>query len=250
MKQFSDYDLPREAAKIIQQHLIEQGYLELNSPPRGMPGKKSDEAFQEWIYGEVSADDRRPQTSFTATVLNVASEFVGMREIKPNKEWDDTGTPGPDPEKSADLRAMMRPSPWVPGWAYCAAFAEGVYIRALELYGANRNTLNRFKTLMTPHVVTSANNFRAAGLLRDRPEPGAIWLAQKGVSSNGHAGLVVSISHPNMTTIEANTGPGEEAHAEGVTREGDWIDRKTRSIYQNGVFKTLGFIWPGDIIRL
>ena len=97
MKQFSDYDLPREAAKVIQQHLIEQGYLELNSPPQGRPAGKSDAAFRDWIYGEVSADDRKSPTSLTSAILNTASEFVGMREVKPNREWDDTDTPGPDP---------------------------------------------------------------------------------------------------------------------------------------------------------
>ena len=63
-------------------------------------------------------------------IIRQASRFIGLREVKPNADWDNPNTPGNDRALVDELRSLMRSSPWEPGWAYCAAFAEGMVLAA------------------------------------------------------------------------------------------------------------------------
>lgn len=181
-------------------------------------------------------------------IVREASRFVGLREVKPNAAWDNPTTPGPDAALSQELRELMRPSPWEPGWAYCAAFCEGVVGRALRSLGADDVQLKRWHAVMTPHCVTSARQFTERGLLSSNPCAGAVWLAKHGSASNGHAGIVTGMQLPHISTIEANTSLDSRNAARD--REGDWIT--TRLFHQSGrgSLKTLGFISPAAVLRL
>jgi len=191
---------------------------------------------------KVSADTLATQ------ILREASRFVGLREVRKNSDWDNPKTPERDYALAEELRKLMRPSPWEEGWAYCAAYCEGVVAAALRSLEFPETKIQRWHKVMTPHCVTSAGNFRARKLLTDQPERGAIWLARHGTSSNGHAGIVSAASGKSMSTIEANTSLDPTTPAKD--REGDWITTRVRSIGGTGSLKTMGFVTPASILAL
>lgn len=181
----------------------------------------------------------------TTAIIREASRFIGLREVRPNAEWNNPATPGPDTALVSELRAMMRPSPWQPGWAYCAAFVEGVVVRAL------REQAPKFAALFGPHCMTNVRAFRSRELLFAQPVPGAIWLARHGHTDQGHAGIVTAVRDGmgvSMSTIEANTSldPGTPAQE----REGDWITTRVRMAKGAGSLVTQGFIHPSVILQL
>ena len=182
------------------------------------------------------------------TIVRQAGRFIGLREVKPNADWDNPKTPGRDLALAKELRTMMRPSPWEEGWAYCAAFTEGVVTVALQSLGASASQLQAWANVMTPHCVTSAQNFRERNLLVHSPQPGAVWLACHGTTSNGHAGIVTAIHRSSMATIEANTSVDPTASERD--REGDWITTRLCSVKGRGSLATLGFVNPASILQL
>ena len=182
------------------------------------------------------------------TTLRHASRFLGLREIRPNADWDLPSTPGPDKALAEELRALMRPSPWKEGWAYCAAFCEGMVLAALRELGASSPQIKRWQDTMTPHCVTSARNFRKLGLLSATPTSGAVWLAQHGSTTKGHAGFVTSVRGVSMATIEANTSLDKTTPKKD--REGDWITTRLSPVKGRGKLRTLGFVSPAAILKL
>lgn len=181
-------------------------------------------------------------------IIREAAQFVGLREVKPNAVWDDPATHGPDALLSAKLSDLMRPSPWLPGWAYCAAFCEGVVKSALEKTGHSQAEVKRFTSVMSPHCVTAALGFKAIGLLDDVPCPGAIWLARHRGTSNGHAGIVTAVRGVSLSTIEANTSL--DATNPEKDREGDWITTRLFHARGRGSLETMGFVTPANILKL
>jgi hypothetical protein len=181
-------------------------------------------------------------------IVREASRFVGLREIRSNSDWDNPKTSERDYAIAGELRKLMRPSPWEEGWAYCAAYCEGVVAAALRSLEFPEEKIQRWHKVMTPHCVTSAGNFRARKLLTDKPATGAVWLARHGTSSNGHAGIVSAASGKAMSTIEANTSLDPTTPAK--EREGDWITTRVRSIGGSGSLKTMGFVTPESILAL
>ena len=179
-------------------------------------------------------------------IVREASRFVGLREVRRNSDWDNPRTPERDFALAEELRALMRPSPWEEGWAYCAAYAEGVVVAALQALGFPDRKVKRWQKVMTPHCVTSAGNFRTRGMLGDKPATGAVWLARHGTTSNGHAGIVTASSGRSMSTVEANTSLDPTTPAK--EREGDWITSRVRSVAGTGKLKTMGFVTPETIL--
>ena len=186
--------------------------------------------------------------ALTNAILRQAGRFTGLREVQPNTDWDNPATPGTDRALVDELRALMRPSPWEPGWAYCAAFCEGIVLAALRSLSATPAQIKRWQETMTPHCVTSATNFRKLGLLSDSAEPASIWLARHGSTSKGHAGIVTAVRGVSMATIEGNTAL-DPASAE-KEREGDWITQRLRFLKGTGTLATLGFVTPASILKL
>ena len=186
--------------------------------------------------------------ALATAVMRQASRFIGLREVKPNAEWDNPSTAGPDRALVDELRSLMRSSPWEPGWAYCAAFCEGMVIAALRSLSATPEQIKRWQSAMTPHCVTSAANFGKLGLLSPTATLGAIWLARHGNTSNGHAGIVTALRGVTMSTIEGNTSLDPSTDAK--EREGDWITARIRPLKGSGSLVTLGFITPAAILKL
>jgi hypothetical protein len=187
-----------------------------------------------------------PAEKLAACIIAEAKRFCGLQEVRPNQNWDNPATKGPDTALVAELIAGMRQSPWEPGWAYCAAFAESMAAKGLEQFGATPAQIAKFRSVMSPHCMTSAAAFARLNLLSSVPVSGAIWLAQHGSSDNGHAGICTLPHAPNMDTIEANTG----GNGSGSQREGDWITHKIRPIAGPGDLHTRGFVHPVAILKI
>jgi hypothetical protein len=181
-------------------------------------------------------------------IIREAGRFVGLREVRRNSDWDNPKTPERDTALAAELKRLMRPSPWEEGWSYCASAVEGWVVAALQALDFPDAKIARWRKVMTPHCVTSAGNFRARGLLTERPVRGAIWLARHGSTSNGHAGIVTATSGRSMSTIEANTSLDPTTAAKD--REGDWITTRLRGAGGTGSLKTMGFVSPASILAL
>ena len=186
--------------------------------------------------------------TLATAVMQQAGRFIGLREVKPNTDWDNPSTAAPDRALVDELRSLMRSSPWETGWAYCAAFCEGMVLAALRSLSATPEQIKRWQATMTPHCVTSAANFRKLGLLSPTAAPGAIWLARHGSTSNGHAGIVTAVRGVSMSTIEGNTSLDPSSDAK--EREGDWITARIRPLKGSGSLFTLGFITPDAILKL
>lgn len=196
--------------------------------------------------------DCRPLTAddFGALIIREASRFIGLREVKPNADWDNPATPGPDAALVKELSELMRPTPWEPGWAYCAAFCEAIVSQVLQDVAATHDESQRFLRVMGPGVRASFNAFKERKLTTPTPVPGAIWFARHGTTDQGHAGIVtsVSIASQQMSTIEANTSLDSKDPRKD--REGDWITTKTFSAKGRGDLVTLGFVTPRAICNL
>lgn len=189
--------------------------------------------------------------SFGDQIIRHATMFTGLKEVRQNREWDNPQTPEIDRVLSDLLRREMEKSGWESGAPYCAAFAEAVYRMAWHHCGGADDAPGfvRFKKLMTPHVVTSFKNFKAAGLIHRSPAAGAIWFARKRGTSSGHAGIVISVplwsKPPRMINVEGNTTFAFESAAKD--REGDGIARRERDQFGKGSLETLGWLWCGDV---
>ena len=237
-------------AKLVQLGLIAAGHLRVTGEPKGIPGPATAAAYEDY---RAQADTRHDRSGgdadkFATEILRVASRFVGLKEVKPNAKWDNPSTPGSDAALSDELRALMRPSPWQDGWAYCAAFVEGVVAQALRNLGYSEKQVQNWADVMSPHCVTASRNFESKRILRQSPVRGAIWLARHGSGSSGHCGIVRALNGATMATTEANTSAGADVPAK--EREGDWIADRVRNVGQNGSLTTLGFVHPADILKL
>lgn len=182
-----------------------------------------------------------------AQIIREASRFVGLVETKPNADWDDPKTPGPDRDLVNELRGLMRPSPWKPGWAYCAAYAEGVILLAMRKLGL---PTQRAAEMLQPGVMNTWRAFREAELTTlNNPEPGALWLAQYALKPGlGHAGIVTASNGHMQSTIEANTSL--DSRDPRKDREGDWISTKLSLAKRRGSLNTLGYVNPKALLKL
>jgi hypothetical protein len=190
------------------------------------------------------------EPGLTNMILRESYRFVGLREVQPNARWDNPNTPEVETELCQELRELMRPAPWQEGWAYCAAFCEGMVVSALRRLGASDPQIKRFSSVMNAHVLTSFNGFNALKMIESTPQPGAIWFAQHGKTTRGHAGFVTAplLGAGSMATIEANTSL--DASTPAKEREGDFITVRKRRISYNGALVTRGFLPPANILKL
>lgn len=183
-------------------------------------------------------------------IVREAGRFVGLREVKPNADWDNPKTPGPDTALVKELRDLMRPGPWEPGWAYCAAFCEAMVRATFNRCAVSLREALEVYQLLTPGVLLTFNNFKERRLIFPTPVVGGIWLARHGSTEQGHAGIVtsVSVAAQQMGTIEGNTSLDSKDPAKD--REGDWITTRNFSSKGRGDLKTLGFITPTTLLKL
>jgi len=188
--------------------------------------------------------------AFGNLIMREASRFIGLREVKPNEDWENPSTPGPDTALVKELRDALRPTPWQPGWAYCAAFCEAVVRRVVTRLEMQGDEAAKFLRVMGPGVRVSFNAFNQLRLTSLKPVPGAIWFARHGNTAQGHAGIVtnLSLAGQQMSTIEANTSL--DSRDPRLDREGDWITTRTFATKGRGDLVTLGFVTPASILKL
>ena len=156
-----------------------------------------------------------------ALIVTIAERFVGLTEIRPNAEWDDAATPGPDP-RARELVNVLKFGGWEPGAAYCASFVRGCWLLALAELGAPKEVVQSVRRRLSPSVMQTFERNRDA--VTKIPVIGSMMLLQKGQTPQGHAGIVVAANAWQYWTIDANTS-GTIATAE-KEREGEGIFRK------------------------
>ena len=173
----------------------------------------------------------------TQKVLEIATKFVGLYESKPNAAWSSKTLDNYD-ELSSQLIEMMERTGWQPGWAYCAAFVDGIY---REAFKDDADKLAIIKKCLSPSVMTTFKDSKK--YFTKTPTPGSIFIMQMKSGGTGHCGLVGnSIKSDSFSTIEGNTGPGPAVAAKD--RDGDGIYAKARSLnftHSDGLH-LLGFI--------
>ncbi len=140
-------------------------------------------------------------------------------------------------QKAVDGKAIGEP--------WCMAFVQycikQVDFIADELMGLTAETQRRSQLFSTEHCLTCWHR-SPSDCHVEIPMPGTVMIWQKGTTSAGHCGILVSIDADDpdyVWTIEGNTGPQEV-----VTREGDGVYLKRRSINVTGNMKVMGWLNP------
>jgi hypothetical protein len=177
-----------------------------------------------------------------------STDFVGLVETKSNAVWDNPATPQWEKDKSDWLRSWMRKvSGWTPGAPYCVAFDGAIAAACLEELGISSKP---FLSKWTAHVMTNVNMLKKARLHSVSPSVGAVWLAQFGETSSGHAGIV-AITGARITTVEANTvAQAVPAGNANLQRAGDGIWIRSFPVGGRGKLLTRAFCSPDAILTL
>jgi hypothetical protein len=185
---------------------------------------------------------------FGDAIVKEAWRFVGLKEVRPNADWDNPKTGPREVQLAQELRTLMRPSPWQEGWAYCAAFGEAVVITAAKRLGLETKTLAR---MLQPGVLNTWRAFNGAvvKLTSDKPATGALWLLRHADKpGQGHMGIIDDWNPHNLHTVEANTSLDVSTPAK--ERDGDWITTRVSDWKGRGKLRTLGFITPEAMLTL
>jgi len=163
-------------------------------------------------------------------IVQIASNFVGQREVKGNLGWND-----------AEFQELMTAVGWERGQAWCAYFTELVWKLA---FAQDQSVVKELNLLFSAGAVATWNNFRRSDWLTSTtPSIGSIVIFQRYKDNNphwsGHAAIVEEVSEFIIYTIDGNT------NSEG-SREGDVVGRTNRTLnfsLRNGL-RPLGFIYP------
>jgi hypothetical protein len=182
-------------------------------------------------------------------MISLATDFVGMEEIKSNAVWDDKATARWDKEKSEWLTAwMLKVKGWTFGAPYCVAFDGAIAAASLERLGISSKL---FLSKWTAHVMTNVNMLRGLKLHSLNPTVGAIWLAQFNSTPSGHAGLVITAGSHTMTTVEANTIKQSSTNGSAnAQRNGDGIWIRNFAIKGRGKLATRAFCSTEALLKL
>lgn len=177
------------------------------------------------------------------TIINVAKQYVGLVEVKPNTKWDDLKTPEHD-ERAKKLVEWLKKAGHKDGWAYCQSLCEAIYRESLELHRNPQPATNQILTAITPSVMNTYEAFKKLGKITKTPEKGAIGFMRNGSSWTGHAFIVEMAKWGSVYTIEGNTS------ASGATveadRNGDLIITKKRPLKfgKTSGLHLIGFVNP------
>jgi hypothetical protein len=180
-------------------------------------------------------------------ILEVASRFEGLVELKSNAKWGSKKLKAADPA-AAQMERMLKRSGHQDGWPYCMSFCEMVWHVAYEEIGACQETIRMVCRLLNPSVMQSWANVKEAGLNDRVPKLGAIFFMQKGTSGYGHAGIVEDHAETLLHTIEANTSPQpgttDEDRDGGVGTGGVWRRRRAYRFGKGSGLHLVGFLNP------
>lgn len=164
------------------------------------------------------------------TVVEIAKSYIGEKEIKGNAGFE-----------NEEFEKRMEAVGFRTGFAWCALFAELVYVSAFV------DKKEELTKLFSAGAVKTMNNFkRAKGWkLARTAKPGALACFQtyrKGVPQwTGHIGIVEKVGKDSFTCIEGNT------NANGG-REGIEVARRIRRYNFDGANGLIlrGFIVPDE----
>lgn len=186
-------------------------------------------------------------SQLTKRIITNATNLVGLVEVKENSHWDNPKTPFRDVDLDVWLRTWMgKVSGWEPGAPYCVAMDGAVVAASLYQLGLE---YEKFLDHWTAGVMNNVEAMKKLNLLESKPSLASVWLAQHGDSWQGHAGIVLVPSIPNMTTIEGNTSAGPTAD-EASQRQGDGIWIRTFPTTGRGDLHTRGFMPVSSILAL
>jgi hypothetical protein len=118
------------------------------------------------------------------------------------------------------------------GESWCMAFVQWA-IKQVEAEFGIKSVL--FKS---EHCLTVWNKTPASARLAT-PIPGAVIIWRHGDTTNGHTGIVTSVTANNVGTVEGNTSDGK-----GVNRNGDGVYARIRSRVGSGAMQVVGWINP------
>lgn len=87
------------------------------------------------------------------------------------------------------------------------------------------------------HCLSILREANKLGLVISNPSVGDLMIYQHGDSDRGHVAAIIEDGDDFVRTVEGNTGPDK-----GVTRDGDGVYTKLRSLKGHGDMKVVGFI--------
>jgi len=170
-----------------------------------------------------------------ARVVVAAAKYVGLTEIRPNKEWDLPSTPGRD-FIAEEFKGELLRSGWQNGWPYCAAFCEVVWKQAYR----GRPELDDITQMLNPGCLRSWHNAVEAGWTSQVPQVGAIGIMRKGSTERGHAFIVRAIPGDGvLRTIEGNTDLAGDREGDGV-----YVSSRKLEFKPTNNLHLIGFIIP------
>lgn len=155
-----------------------------------------------------------------ARLIKLATEEIGYLEKKSAKDLDSktkNAGRGNYTKYWRDLKPSYQGEPW------CQAFVNWVFYKAYGLENARKLLCVRNFEYYTP---TCAEAFQDAGQWGQNPKVGDVVYFRNSVRIH-HVGLVVAVTHDNITTIEGNTSP--QAGGEDVVANGGGVWSKVYS---------------------
>jgi hypothetical protein len=183
--------------------------------------------------GFVMIDDRGASVStslikdFIKELNAFAEKYEGYIEIKPNADWDDPDIFGVQKMESDLLKGYMSQiKGWDSGAPYCSAFVGAAVCVALKRCGL---LPDKFLGIWSAHVMTNVRYLQQKNILSLVPSMGSIWMAQFGITSSGHTGIVIDIQGDNIVTIEGNTSSGPTTDPQ-KQRSGDGVYKRKLAI--------------------
>lgn len=161
-------------------------------------------------------------------IFEIASSYIGIKEIPPNKGWN-----------NKEFERKMLAIGWQVDWAYCALFAKLCTIEYLSQFDSTK--IDVISPLFSPMATVTYNRFKKAGYASQTPSLNTlvVWQHYKDgePQPTGHMGVLKSFDNSILNTIDGNTNVAG-------SREGDGFYEKNRTIKENVVngLKFLGFI--------
>lgn len=168
-------------------------------------------------------------TDIQNKIIEVANQYVGIKELKGNMGWEDK-----------IFEAKMKKIGWYKTAPWCMFFVKLVWTQAYaELYPTdNTHILSIISSNITGGSIDSAErvkkykDFQFSGV----PQPGAIAIYRK-TATTGHGAIVITAGEDITVNIEGNTnGAG--------SRDGDKVARKNRAYKTKSGLELLGFVIP------
>lgn len=152
-------------------------------------------------------------------LIEIVTAEIGVKETG----GDNHGARVEEFQKAVDGKAQSE--------SWCMAFVQW----AIKLVEVQMNVSSPI--FSSEHCRTVWNNSPA--LRVDKPFPGCVVIWQHGNTTNGHTGVVTSVTDTNISTVEGNTSTGK-----GVDRNGDGVYARIRTKTGSGEMKVIGFLDP------